>query len=127
MVDQSSQYERLYRHLYQSVFLNDNVQLTAKRLINLVRRLERQPQWIPVAWEEELAPQHQLSVATGAASPIVSIPTEDDRISSSEFVLYVIVVSTARNSESQQCSVKIDLCKFSTENPSCSRLYLQCY
>ncbi|XP_012936845.1 MAGUK p55 subfamily member 7 isoform X2 [Aplysia californica] len=50
IVEMSSKMEDRYRHLFDSVIINDDLETAATELLGLAARLEREPQWVPVGW-----------------------------------------------------------------------------
>ena len=49
-IEESSRLERQYRHMFDAVLVNDNMEATYKELIEELRRSREESQWVPVQW-----------------------------------------------------------------------------
>lgn len=49
-IEESARLERQYRHMFDAVLVNDNMEATYNELVDQLRRAREEPQWVPVQW-----------------------------------------------------------------------------
>lgn len=53
MIASAHAMESQYGHLVEEVIVNDDLALAFTELKNALRKIEKEPQWIPVAWAQD--------------------------------------------------------------------------
>ena len=50
----SQEIQAEYGHYFDWMIVNDDLQVASDMLIEVARRIEKEPQWIPASWVEEV-------------------------------------------------------------------------
>ena len=50
----SQEIQAEYSHYFDWVIVNDDLQVATDMLIEVARRIEEEPQWVPASWAEDV-------------------------------------------------------------------------
>ncbi len=50
IIEESARLERQYRHMFDAVLVNDNMEACYHDLLEELRHSREDPQWVPVQW-----------------------------------------------------------------------------